>query len=81
MDRRGARTLCCAVLKEGTPVKYQLRAVEPGSRRPLVESYETTDQVAARRVQLERAGYTVLVTVDETVPEGWVRPSASKPRW
>jgi hypothetical protein len=70
------------MVKEGTPGKYQLRAVEPQSRRPLVESYATSDQVAARRVKLERAGYTVIVTVDETVPEGWERPtSASKPRW
>ena len=70
------------MVKEGTPGKYALRAVEPGSRRPLMESYATSDQVAVRRVKLERAGYTVIVTVDETVPEGWKRPtSASKPRW
>jgi hypothetical protein len=58
------------MIKEGTPGKYQLRAVEPGSRRPLAESYATSDQVADRRAKLERAGYTVLVTVDETVQEG-----------
>jgi hypothetical protein len=70
------------VVKEGTPGKYALRAVQPGSRRPLVESYATSDQVAARRVKLEQAGYSVIVTVDETVPEGWERTnSAGKPRW
>jgi hypothetical protein len=70
------------MVKEGTPGKYQLRAVEPKSRRPLMELFATRDEVAARRAKLERAGYTVLVTVDETVPEGWERPtSASKPRW
>ena len=55
------------MVKEGTPGKYALRAVEPRSRRPLAESYATSDQVAERRAFLERAGYTVIVTVAETV--------------
>jgi hypothetical protein len=54
-----------AVVKEGTPGKYQLRAVKPGSRRPLIESYATQDAVAARRAALEQAGYSVLVTLNE----------------
>ena len=42
-----------------------------GSRRPLLESYDTSDQAA-----LERAGYTVIVTLAETAAsdgelEGW----------
>ena len=51
-----------AMVKEGTPGKYQLRAVLPGSRRPLIESYASLDGVAARRTALEQAGYNVLVT-------------------
>ena len=51
-----------AMVKEGTPGKYQLRAVLPGSRRPLIESYASLDGVAARRAALEQAGYNVLVT-------------------
>ena len=58
------------MVKEGTPGKYALRAVEPRSRRPLVESYATSDQVAARRAALERAGYTVIVMLAETVQIG-----------
>ena len=54
-----------AMIKEGTPGKYKLRAVEPGSRRPLVESYATRDAVAARWAALEQAGYSVLVTLNE----------------
>jgi hypothetical protein len=54
------------MVKEGTLGKYALRAVEPGSRRPFLESYATSDQVAARRAALERAGYTVIVTLAET---------------
>jgi hypothetical protein len=53
------------VVKEGTPGKYTLRAVEPGSRRPLIESYATRDAVAARRAALEQAGYRVIVTLNE----------------
>jgi hypothetical protein len=53
------------MVKEGTPGKYQLRAVKPGSRRPLIESYATQDAVAARRAALEQAGYSVLVTLNE----------------
>ena len=69
------------MVKEGTSGKYALRAVEPGSRRPLVESYATSDQVAARRVKLERAGYTVIVTVDETVQDGSRQRPASADWW
>jgi len=54
-----------AMVKEGTPGKYQLRAVKPGSRRPQIESYATQDAVAARRAALEQAGYSVLVTLNE----------------
>lgn len=53
------------MVKEGTPGKYQLRAVKPGSRRPVIESYATQDAVAARRATLEQAGYSVLVTLNE----------------
>ena len=53
------------MVKEGTPGKYKLRAVAPGSRRPLIESYATRDAVAARRAALEQAGYSVLVTLNE----------------
>ena len=69
------------MVKEGTPGKYALRAVEPRSRRPLNESYATSDQVAARRAYLEQAGYAVIVTLAETVEDaGWERPtSAGKP--
>ena len=62
------------MVKEGTPGKYHLRAVEPKSRRPLMELFTTRDEAAARRAKLERAGYMVIVTVDETVPEGWEPP-------
>jgi hypothetical protein len=69
------------MVKEGTPGKYQLRAVVPGSRRPLLESHATRDE-ARRRAKLERAEYTVMVTVDETVPEGWEHPTgADKAGW
>jgi hypothetical protein len=53
------------VIKEGTPGKYKLRAVEPRSRRPLIEKYPTQGAVAARRAALEQAGYSVLVTLNE----------------
>ena len=53
------------MVKEGTPGKYQLRAVLPGSRRPLIESYASLEVVEARRASLERAGYNVLVTLME----------------
>jgi hypothetical protein len=49
------------MVKEGTPGKYLLRAVEPGSRRPLIESHPTRDAVDARRAALEQAGYNVVV--------------------
>lgn len=65
------------MVKEGTPGKYTLRAVEPGSRRPLMESCATSDEVAARRAKLERAGYTVIVTVDETVRRDGSAPLAT----
>jgi hypothetical protein len=71
------------MVKEGTPGKYALRAVEPRSRRPLVENYATSDQVAARRADLERAGYTVIVTLAETVPDGSRELPAitGEPKW
>jgi hypothetical protein len=53
------------MVKEGTPGKYQLRAVKPGSRRPLIESHATQDAVTTRRAALEQAGYNVLVTLNE----------------
>jgi hypothetical protein len=53
------------MVNERTQGKYKLRAVEPGSRRPLIESYATHDAVAARRAALEQAGYSVLVTLNE----------------
>lgn len=77
---RELRAIRCAMVKEGTPGKYALRAVEPGSRRPLVESYATSDQVVARRSGLERAGYTVIVTVGETVQDGSGHRSVSVDR-
>ena len=61
------------MVKEGTPGKYKLRAVQPGSRRSLIESYASLDGVAARRAALEQAGYNVLVTFVEgelLQPEG-----------
>ena len=69
------------MVKEGTPGKYQLRAVEPGSRRPLMgraDAHErpgcgATCQARASRIHGNRDGRM------ETVPEGWER--ASKPRW
>ena len=57
------------MLKEGTPGKYKLRAVEPGSRRPLIESYATRDMADQRHAALERAGYSVIITVAETMAE------------
>jgi len=53
------------MVKEGYPGKYKLRAVQQGSRRPLIESYATRDAVAARWAALELAGYSVLVTLNE----------------
>ena len=58
---------------KGTPGIFKLRAVEPGSRRPLIERYAKWDAVAARRAALEQAGYNVLVTLNEgkiVQPEG-----------
>ena len=53
------------MVTEGTLGKYKLRAVEPESRRPLVETFSTAEAVAARRAALEQAGYRVLVTLTE----------------
>ena len=50
------------MVKEGTPGKYKLQAVEPGSRRPLIE----------------RAGYTVIIRLAETVREV-LAPRAQRP--
>jgi hypothetical protein len=58
------------MVKEGTPGKYQLRAVEPGSRRPLIETYATREAVDARRVALERAGYNIIVTLTDLPADG-----------
>jgi hypothetical protein len=51
------------MVKEGTPGKYQLRAVLPGSRRPLIEAYAKRDEVERRRVALENTGYSVVITL------------------
>ena len=48
------------MVKEGTPGKYQLRAVLPGSRRPLIEAYARRDEVERRRFALENTGYSVV---------------------
>jgi len=53
------------MVEEGTPGKYSLRAVLPGSRSPLIEKYATRDEVAVRRLTLENDGYNVLVTLPE----------------
>jgi hypothetical protein len=58
------------MVKEGTPGKYLLRAVEPGRRRPLIESHATRDEVDARRVALEKAGYNVVVTLADLPADG-----------
>ena len=58
------------MVKEETPGKYLLRAVEPGSRRPLIERHDKRDAVDARRAALERAGYYVLVTLADPPTEG-----------
>jgi len=55
------------------PGKYQLRAVEPGSRRPMIESHATRDAVDARRVALENAGYNVVVTLADMSVEDEIR--------
>jgi hypothetical protein len=52
------------------PGNYLLRAVEPGSRRPLTESHATRDAVDARRAALEQAGYNVIVTLADLPAEG-----------
>ena len=59
------------MVKEGTPGKYQLRAVLPGSRRPIVELYATREEVDRRRVALENAGYSVVIALplDDRVNE------------
>ena len=57
------------MVKEGTPGKYKLRALQEGSRQPLIEAYASRDEVDARKAALERAGYTVIVRLAETVRE------------
>jgi hypothetical protein len=62
------------MVKEETPGKYLLRAVEPGSRRPLIERHDKRDAVDARRAALERAGYYVLVTLaDQTAKDEFLQ--------
>ena len=68
-----------AMVKEGTPGKYQLRAVKPGSRRPLVEDHASRDAVDARKVALECAGYTVIIRVAETMRDFAPRGQRHKP--
>ena len=58
------------MVKEGTPGKYLLRAVEPGSRRPLIERHATREAADARRTALEQAGYYVLITLADLSTEG-----------
>jgi hypothetical protein len=58
-----------AMVKEGTPGKYKLRAVQPGSRRPVIETYATRDAVDARKAALERAEYTVIIREAATLRE------------
>ena len=53
------------MVEEGTPGKYSLRAVQPGSRSPLIEKYATRGEGATRRLALENDGYNVLVTLPE----------------
>ena len=68
------------MIKKGTGEIYSLRAVEPRSRRLLIESYATSDEAATRRAALEPAGYTVIVTLAET--GGDERPARGrKPPW
>jgi hypothetical protein len=72
-------TVRCAMIKEGTPAKYLLRAAEPGSRRPLTERHATRDAVSARRAALERAGYYVLVTLaDQTTKDEFLQPEGRR---
>jgi hypothetical protein len=68
-----------AMLKEGTPGKYKLRAVQPGSRRPVIETYATRDAVGARKAALERDGYTVIIREAETLRE-LLAPRAKRPQ-
>ena len=53
------------MVEEGTPGKYSLWAVRPNSRTPIAESYATQGDVDKRRESLERAGYNVLVTLQQ----------------
>lgn len=56
------------MVEEGTPGKYLLRAVQPRSRRPLIEKYATRQEVAKRQATLENAGFNVFVTLP-TIPK------------
>jgi hypothetical protein len=62
------------MVKEGTPGKFLLRPVEPGSRRPLIESHATRDAVDARRAALEQAGYNVIVTLADPTGGEFLQP-------
>jgi hypothetical protein len=66
------------MVKEGTPGKYKLRAVQPGSRRPVIETYATRDAVNARKASLERAEYTVIIREAETLQD-ILAPRAIRP--
>jgi hypothetical protein len=67
------------MVKEGTPGKYKLRAVQPGSRRPVTETYATRDAVDARKAALERAEYTVIIREAATLRE-LLAPRAKRPQ-
>jgi hypothetical protein len=67
------------MVKEGTPGKYKLRAVQPGSRRPVIETYATRDAVDARKAALERDGYAVIIREAATLQE-LLAPRAKRPQ-
>lgn len=51
--------------------KFILRAVQPGSRRPILENYDRADDVSKRRAHLEQTGHSVIVLhgTDEAADE------------
>jgi hypothetical protein len=66
------------MVKEGTPGKYNLRAVQPGSRRPVLETYATRDAVDGQAA-LERAEYIVIIREAATLRE-LLAPRAKRPQ-